>query len=245
MHKDRHKENCMVCGSDLNHLSQAITGSCIYCGAQEQSYFVCPEGHFVCNHCHADDALLTITKYCLSSTATDPGQMLEELLADPDVAMHGPEHHALVPAVLVTAYRNVTGKVTDEAIIEAIRRASKIPGGYCGTYGACGAGIGAGVAVAVVTGSTPLTPEPRALSNLITAQTLQKIAEQGGARCCKASSRLALQAAQEFFAKHLDCIFPTSAPPSCSYMRRNKQCNLNQCGYFPIPSSHSAKKSLR
>ncbi|HZW83681.1 MAG TPA: DUF5714 domain-containing protein, partial [Candidatus Deferrimicrobium sp.] len=137
----KHAEDCMVCGLELKHLNQAIQSRCIYCGNNEASYFICPEGHFVCNTCHANEAMLNLSRYCLTSKSTNPLEMLEELMQHSSVAMHGPEHHAIIPAVLVTAYRNLTGKLSEEAILEAIRRGSKIPGGYCGIYGACGAGV--------------------------------------------------------------------------------------------------------
>lgn len=238
MQQKRFSENCMVCGSELEHLELGADGTCIYCGAREHTYFRCPEGHYVCNQCHSKEALIKITNYCLNTDSTNPMAMLEDLMADSSVAMHGPEHHAMVPAVLTTAYRNATGgKVQETDILEAIRRGSKVPGGYCGIYGACGAGIGAGVSVAVVTGSTPLKGEPRALSNLMTARTLAAIAEQGGARCCKACSRIAVQTAIDFFQRHLDCTLQMGDTPWCSYMKRNAQCNLSRCKYFPQKKS--------
>ncbi len=239
MKEHKFAENCMVCGAELDYLDQPAEASCVYCGVKEQSYVGCPSGHYVCNRCHANEALIKITHYCLHSTSKNPILMLEEIMADERISMHGPEHHAVVPAILVTAYRNVTGKLGEKAILEAIRRGSQVPGGYCGIFGACGAGIGAGIAVSVVTGSTPLRAEPRALSNLMTAKALTLIGEQGGVRCCKACSRTAVQAAVEFFAKNLDCHFETNPVPACNYMKRNTQCNLNTCKYFPVKSRHN------
>ncbi len=230
----KHSEECMLCGTELNHLERAVVAKCTYCGGSETSYFICPEGHFVCNSCHAKEALLNLTHYCLTTKATQPIQMLEELMQHPSVALHGPEHHAIVPAVLVTAYRNLTGNLSEEQILEAIRRGSRIPGGYCGIYGACGAGIGTGVAVSVVTGSTPLKAEPRALSNLMTSKALARISEMGGVRCCKACSRTAVEAAVDFFLEHWNCSFAKETFSSCNYIARNRQCNGNGCRYYPV-----------
>lgn len=239
--REKFAQDCMVCGHKLEYLDHPVLGECVYCGTTEQSYFKCPDGHFVCNSCHAKDALIKMTKYCLNSTSTSPMDMLEELMADQSFAMHGPEHHAVVPAVLVTAYHNKTGKLDDSAIVEAIKRGSQIPGGYCGIYGACGAGIGTGVAVAVITSSTPLTPEPRALSNMMTSKALKGIAELGGARCCKASSRVAVEIAAEFFREYLECEMDTPVRPRCSHMKRNSECNLTHCHYFPTVVSSKDK----
>ncbi|HEX3014816.1 MAG TPA: DUF5714 domain-containing protein [Desulfobacteria bacterium] len=240
MEKGKFKEECMVCGSVLEYLDTPVSARCIYCGREEQSYFRCPHGHFVCNHCHANEAVIKITQYCLASSSANPSAMLEELMADETMAMHGPEHHALVPAVLVTAYRNKTGNLGEQAIIEAIQRGSKVPGGFCGIYGACGAGIGAGIAVSIITGSTPLKAEPRALSNRMTGEALLAIAAQGGIRCCKASSRLALEVAAQFLQDRLNCRLDRNDTPRCAYMNRNAQCNLTECRYFPVRKARKA-----
>ncbi len=237
MQQKKFRENCMVCGAELEHSAEPVEGVCVYCGAREQSYFHCPDGHYVCNSCHANEALVKITDYCLKAKSTNPLEMLEELMAEESVAMHGPEHHAMVPGVLVSAYRNATGEAGDKAVLEAIRRGSKVPGGYCGIYGACGAGVGTGVAVAVITGSTPLRAEARALSNLMSAKALTAIAEQGGVRCCKACSRLAVQTAVEFFHQHLNCDLEGGTNPRCSFVKRNSQCNKLDCRYFPKSNS--------
>ncbi len=50
-------------------------------------------------------------------------EMAKTIMKHPVMPMHGPEHHAMIAAVLVTAYKNLTGKVTDDDIKEAIRRA--------------------------------------------------------------------------------------------------------------------------
>jgi len=44
------------------------------------------------------------------------------IMKHPTMPMHGPEHHAMIAGVLVTAYKNLTRKATDEDIKEAIRR---------------------------------------------------------------------------------------------------------------------------
>mgnify|MGYP002869165356 CR=1 FL=1 len=67
-------------------------------------------------------------------------------MALPQVHMHGPEHHGIVPCVLLTAYRNNGGEVDlPSSLREAVRRAKQVPGGTCGYWGACGAAIGAGI----------------------------------------------------------------------------------------------------
>ena len=65
--------------------------------------------------------------------------------------MHGPEHHAIVPGAIIAAVRNTGYPVPEGAIEKALERASKVPGGWCGLYGDCGAAVGVGIAVSVLT----------------------------------------------------------------------------------------------
>ena len=110
----------------------------------------CPSGHYVCNECHASDSIKIITQFCLSSGSKNPMEMAKVIMKHPTMPMHGPEHHAMIAAVLVTAYKNFTGKVTDEEIKEAIRRGSTVPGGYCGLYGTDAAAIATGIAMSII-----------------------------------------------------------------------------------------------
>ena len=58
--------------------------------------------------------------------------------------MHGPEHHIMVGAALLTAYKNAGGEIDlQQALVEMMSRGRSVPGGACGFWGACGAGISA------------------------------------------------------------------------------------------------------
>ena len=71
-------------------------------------------------------------------------------------------------------------------------RGKSVPGGVCGFWGACGAGISAGMFISIISGSTPLANEPFGLSNRMTAKSLYAIGEVGGPRCCKRDSYLSV-----------------------------------------------------
>jgi hemoglobin-like flavoprotein len=57
-----------------------------------------------------------ITQFCLASNSKNPMEMAMTIMKHPVIPMHGPEHHAMIAAVLVTAYKNLTGKATNEDI---------------------------------------------------------------------------------------------------------------------------------
>ncbi len=225
------QENCGVCGQPLVYGTQEVSRRCDFCGQEFKALIYCPEGHYVCDNCHSREALDILRDVLNKTTSADPIEILEKVMAHPAVPMHGPEHHAMVPAILLTAIKNAGYPVPEGAVEKAIERGSKVPGGWCGFYGACGAAIGAGTAVSILTGATPLTGKTRALANEATAFALNKMLD-GGARCCKRASRKALEAAAEFLKTRMDIQLETNDKIKCQYVRRNKECIREACAYY-------------
>ena len=60
----------------------------------------------------------------------------ETMMALPFCHMHGPEHHVMVGAALLTAYKNAGGDIDlPDALGEMMRRGKSVPGGACGFWG--------------------------------------------------------------------------------------------------------------
>jgi len=110
-------------------------------------------------------------------------------------------------------------------------RGKAVPGGACGFWGACGAGVSAGQFVSIATGSTPIAVEPWVLSNRMTAKALESIGKVGGPRCCKRDSYLAILAAIDFVAEHLHIRMERSIP-ICSRSGQNNQCIGKRCPFI-------------
>jgi len=225
------KENCGVCGKPLIYGTKEVLKHCDFCGKEFKALIYCPEGHYVCDDCHSRGALDVLRDVLKTTTSTDPIEILEKVMAHPSVPMHGPEHHAMVPAIIVAAVKNAGYPVPEGAIEKALERGSKVPGGWCGFYGACGAAIGVGTAVSVSTGATPLTGKTRALANEATAFALNKMID-GGPRCCKRASRKALEAAVEFLKAKLDINLNINQEIKCQYVQRNRECIREACAYY-------------
>ena len=139
----------------------------------------------------------------------------------------------MVGAALLTAYRNAGGGLDlEQALGEMYSRGRAVPGGACGFWGACGAGISAGQFLAIATGSTPLAREPWGLSNQLTARALEAIGKAGGPRCCKRDSWLAILAAVDFVRERLG-VAMTPAVPRCTYSSQNAQCIGSRCPFSP------------
>ena len=228
---DRMKEECLICKAPLEYLVQDEMMKCTICGKAEPSKTRCVGGHYVCSECHTQ-GMDSIFGLCLSETSKDPLVILEKMMAMPFCHMHGPEHHVMVGAALLTAYRNAGGKLDLEAALkEMYRRGKTVPGGVCGFWGACGAGISAGQFVAIATGSTPLAAEPWGLSNRMTAKALDSIGKNGGPRCCKRDSYLSILAAIEFTAEHLD-VHMEKSTPMCTRSKHDNQCIGKRCPFI-------------
>lgn len=225
-------EECVICGAPLEYLQTEELMECALCHKKERSSARCVKGHYVCNECHTK-GVDTIIGTCLASDSKDPIAILDTLMEQPFCHMHGPEHHIMVGAALLTAYHNVGGELDlRRALLDMMTRGKKVPGGTCGFWGACGAAISAGMFVAIVTGSTPLATEPWGLANSMTAKALAPIGEIGGPRCCKRNSFLAILAAVDFAKEHFGVEMEVPEVV-CRYIPKNNQCIGKRCPFAP------------
>jgi hypothetical protein len=233
MIKTKPKSGCLICGAELFYLKDKIQLQCALCHKTKWADAHCLNAHFVCDSCHAVDPDKWIEHQCLISDATDPVQLAIQLMRHPSVAMHGPEHHFLVPAVLLTVYFNLkqNNDKKEQKLQEARRRARTVVGGSCGFHGACGAAIGVGIFMSIVLEATPLSTKEYRLCNSATAQALARIAERGGPRCCKRNVFLALEVAAEFSASHLGQPIPLQQV-SCTFSPHNRECLGSDCLFF-------------
>jgi len=229
-----HRRGCLVCGEDLEYLMEPRIVACSYCGQPSSTDVVCKKGHFVCDACHRAPAEEIIQRYCEATTEPDPIAIAKTLMGTPQVKMHGPEHHFMVPAVLLAAFYNVKGMRDEKLrkIGQARQRAELVKGGFCGTHGDCGAAVGTGIFVSLVTGATPLSKEEWKLSNLVTARSLETIALHGGPRCCKRNAFLAILTAVEFSREHFGVVMPVETPVICRFSPNNKECLAKECPFF-------------
>ena len=225
-------DECLICGAPLEYLQDAVLRECRICRKKVLSSARCIKGHFVCDECHSGgmDALISL---CLKETSRDPVEIMETLMSQPFCHMHGPEHQVMVGAALLTAYHNAGGDVDLEPrLLAMLQRGKQVPGGVCGFWGACGAGISSGIFVSLISGASPLAKEAWGLSNLMTAASLKAIGEIGGPRCCKRDSYLAILTAVDFVREHFGVEMVTH-PILCSRCSENNQCIGSRCPFNP------------
>ncbi len=226
-------EECGVCGKTLVYQAEPKVMQCTFCGREKSTNIFCPQGHYVCDECHQKEALANLKQKLEESTSTSPGDLFEEITTDPKIPMHGPEHHVIVPAVLVAAARNAGFPAPENALEQAITRGSKVPGGWCGFCGACGAGVGMGIAISCLTKATPLTGKERSLAIRGTEAALGRVAD-GYPRCCKRASRKAIEAAVEYMNTEMGIKLTKGKAVKCGHVARNQQCPKEGCDYYPV-----------
>lgn len=224
------KDECLICKAPLEYLNEDIMMECAVCGRKELSKTRCVKGHYVCNDCHTQ-GIDSIFGICLSETSKNPSEILNKMMALPFCHMHGPEHHIMVGAALLTAYRNAGGDIDlKKALAEIRSRGKSVPGGACGFWGACGAGVSTGMFVSIISGSTPLANEPFGLSNRMTAKSLCAIGEVGGPRCCKRDSYLSILQAVDFVKENFG-IEMEKGEIVCEFSSKNNQCIGKRCPF--------------
>ena len=177
------------------------------------------------------DRMKNAYEICLSHKSKDPIEILEKLMELPSCRMHGPEHHVLVGAALLTAYRNAGGTIDLASALEELhKRASSVPGATCGYWGACGACLSTGQFLSIVTDSGPLATEQWGTCMNMTAKSLTAVAAVGGPRCCKRDSYLSVLSAIDFTKENLNIAMERTIPV-CSRSSQNLQCIGNRCPF--------------
>lgn len=223
-------EECLICKAPLEYLETDIPAECELCHKKVYTKVRCINHHFVCDECHTS-GIDKIFSICLNEKSDNPVFMLEKMMSLPTCHMHGPEHHIMVGAALLTAYKNAGGDIDLKySLSEILKRGKQVPGGACGFWGACGAGISTGMFMSIALKATPLAKEAWGLSNQMTARALDSIGKNGGPRCCKRDSYLAVTEAVKFAKEKLGIAMKTG-DITCSRSHLNNQCIGDMCPF--------------
>lgn len=226
-------EGCFICGAHLVYAETMELYRCFRCNEEYAVNVICEKGHYICDACHAEEGIFSITQFVSKTSSRDPVFIATELMKVPYINMHGPEHHYLVAASLLAAYRNAGGEIDLEKALGVIReRAKSVPGGICGMWGSCGAAIATGIFVSVITGSTPLSTVEWSLANQMTSKSLATISSHGGPRCCKRNTYLAISEAVKYAKNSFAVTMELPEKIQCQFFHRNKECRQNKCIYF-------------
>ena len=232
----RRSNGCMVCGTPIVYLPQDLQCRCAFCHRSFSTNSRCENGHYVCDACHVEDGLKVIQHICASTDETDMIRLLAIIRKHPAIPVHGPEHHALVPGIILAAYRNLGGDIPDSVIEAGIKRGATVAGGSCAFMGICGAAEGVGIAFSLILEANPLCPEKRSIVQHVTQSVLYEISKLKAARCCQRDTWIALKKAAALSRKYLPVPLKSDAEMNCEQQHQNKECMGQGCPLFCVNS---------
>lgn len=180
-----------------------------------------------------EDRCRKIVTVCLEEKSKNPIEIFKKIANQDFVRIHGPEHHILDGAALLTAFYNAGGEIDlAQSLEELMRRGSQMPGATCGQWGVCGAVSSMGAALSIIDGTGPLTTDDSWGKHMqFTSKALGALAEVGGPRCCKRDAFLAFQEVIAF----VNVNYPVELEQSeisCMYSEKNQQCIKSRCPFY-------------
>ena len=180
-----------------------------------------------------EERVKKIIDVCLQETSTNPIKIFENIAKKDFVRIHGPEHHILDGAALLTAYHNAGGKIElQKSLDEIMKRGLQMPGATCGMWGVCGAVSSMGAALSIIDGTGPLSIDGTWGRHMeFTSKALMSLAQVGGPRCCKRDAFLSFQKAIEFINENYD-VHLEYDKIECCFTEKNEQCIRERCPFY-------------
>ena len=225
----KHQSGCMVCGDELLYEKDSKKQSCYYCNTEKQTNAFCTNGHFVCDECHAQDALSVIRNVCQFSSEKDMIALMKKIRSHASFPVHGPEHHSMVPGIILAAYKNMGGRLRDDEILSGIECGRSIAGGACAFMGVCGAAVGVGIAFSIILGANPFMAKERQAVMKLTSEVLHSIAEHKAPRCCQRDCFTALREAARLSEQYIGIKLLADENYTCIQHTNNKECIKRAC----------------
>ena len=182
-----------------------------------------------------------IVEACLQEKSKNPIEIFYNIAKKEFVRIHGPEHHVLDGAALLTAFYNAGGKIDlQESLDELLNRGLQMPGATCGMWGVCGAVSSMGAALSIIDKTGPLSTDVSWGKHMeFTSEALSNLAKVGGPRCCKRDAFLSFQKAIQFINENYDVELENSKI-ECGFSEKNAQCIKENCPFYKKPKKKVA-----
>ena len=174
-----------------------------------------------------------IIESCLQEKGKNPIEIFNRIAHKGFLRIHGPEHHVLDGAALLTAYYNAGGRIDlQESLQELMKRGLQMPGATCGMWGVCGAVSSMGAALSIIDGTGPLSNDDSWGKHMeFTSSALYSLSQVGGPRCCKRDAYLSFQNAIKFINDNYD-VELESEEIECGFSEQNMQCIKERCPFY-------------
>lgn len=182
-----------------------------------------------------EDRVKKIVEACLQAKSKNPVEIFCNVAKMDFIRIHGPEHHILDGAALLTAFYNAGGNINlQDSLEELARRGMQMPGAICGMWGVCGAVSSMGAALSIIDGTGPLSKDNTWGNHMqFTSKALQSLSQVGGPRCCKRDAFLSFQNAIEFVNANYN-VELESGKIECSFNGINEQCIKERCPFYDL-----------
>ena len=180
-----------------------------------------------------EDKAKKIIEACLQEKSKNPMEIFNHIVHMDFIRIHGPEHHVLDGAALLTAFNNAGGNIDlQNSLHELMRRGLQMPGATCGMWGVCGAVSSMGAALSIIDGTGPLSSDASWGKHMeFTSKALQSLAQVGGPRCCKRDAYLSFQKAIDHINENYNLKLESSRI-ECSFSEKNEQCIKERCPFY-------------
>ncbi len=174
-----------------------------------------------------------IIEACLQEKSKNPVDIFYNIAHMVFVRIHGPEHHVLDGAALLTAYYNAGGKIElSTSLNELMKRGLQMPGATCGMWGVCGAVSSMGAALSIIDGTGPLSTDSTWGKHMeFTSKALCSLSQVGGPRCCKRDAFMSFQKAIEYINENYDVELEKTSI-ECCFSEKNEQCIKERCPFY-------------
>ena len=182
-----------------------------------------------------------IVEACLRERSTNPVEIFQNIAQMDFVRIHGPEHHVLDGAALLTAFYNAGGEIDlPNNLKELMKRGLQMPGATCGMWGVCGAVSSMGAALSIIDGTGPLSEDVSWGKHMeFTSKALYSLSQVGGPRCCKRDAFLSFQEAIRHINENYD-VELQSEKIECCFHEKNEQCIQERCPFYKKPKKKVA-----
>lgn len=226
-----HKFNCPICSAEL--IEKHALGKCIYCGKEEETDYICPNGHYICEDCRLLGQKEITLKYLSYTKEKNILKIMTALLKHPSFNMFGKEHHFVLGPVVLTALKN-QGKLNwnSKRNESLIKRTEFLPYGICGSIGTCGACSSVGATLSVLLKATYMSDRERSIVLDATSDCLKSLAKAGGPRCCKESVYIGLVVLDEYLKKYLNLDMELPDNIACEFSKINPECKKERCDFY-------------
>lgn len=174
-----------------------------------------------------------IISACLKVEGANPIAIFNNIALGKPVRMHGPEHHILDGACILTAFHNAGGNIELKSSLERLAiEGLRMPGAACGLWGVCGAVTSIGAALAIIDGTGPLSEDDGWGSHMqFTSAALKALSEIGGPRCCKRDAIISMHNAVEYINARYNVTLEFENF-RCGFSSRNEQCLKERCPFY-------------